>query len=250
MPRTRSRSPQDRNSLPVPGITSPVEVRRHPSARRMTLRVSRTRRAVIVTLPAQCGTDAVAPFVTRHIEWVRQHLGCLPTPVPFADGAIVPLRGVLHRVVFAGRRERGSPVVEIVGMDGGGRQIIVSGDLEHAPRRLLDWFAAEARRDIEVRVAVHAAVLGLKPRRIAVRDQVSRWGSCSTTGVLSFSWRLILAPPDVLDYVAAHEVAHLKEMNHGPRFWALCRQAMPAMDAARLWLRASGMDLHRYGVAE
>ena len=216
----------------------------------MTLRVSRTRRAVIVTLPAQCGTDAVAPFVTRHLDWVRQHLGTLPDPVPFADGAIVPLRGVAHRLVFAGRRERGSRVVEVQpGICGALPRLVIAGEPEHAPRRLLDWLIAEARRDLDIRVVVHAKALGLKHRRIAVRDQVSRWGSCSTTGVLSFSWRLVLAPPHILDYVAAHEVAHLAEMNHGPRFWVLCRKAMPDMDAARQWLQLSGMELHRYGVA-
>jgi predicted metal-dependent hydrolase len=97
-------------------------------------------------------------------------------------------------------------------------------------------------------VLFHAERLGLRAKRIAVRDQSSRWGSCSTTGVLSFSWRLVLAPPLVLDYVAAHEVAHLAEMNHGPRFWALVRQTMPEMDEAKLWLLRFGADLHRYGV--
>ncbi len=96
-------------------------------------------------------------------------------------------------------------------------------------------------------VTRHARTLGLKPVRIAVKDQASRWGSCSTTGVLSFSWRLILAPPAILDYVAAHEVAHLAEMNHGPRFWALVKRTVPQLDEARRWLHIYGMDLHRYG---
>jgi hypothetical protein len=89
--------------------------------------------------------------------------------------------------------------------------------------------------------------LGVKVRRITVRDATSRWGSCSTTGVLSFSWRLVLAPAAILDYVAAHEVAHLKEMNHGPRFWALVEQTYPDMRSAKRWLQAHGMELHRYG---
>lgn len=245
----RSRSSEGR--VPVPGISSPVEVRHHPTARRMTLRVSSTQRAVIVTLPRHCGTDAVAPFVARHIEWVRQHLGCLPEAVGFAAGAIVPLRGVAHRVEFAGPRPRGSPIVAVqpAQLPDELPRLVVSGDVEHAPRRLRDWLAGEAKRDLDERVTVHARSLGLTPKRIAVRDQVSRWGSCSTTGVLSFSWRLVLAPPHILDYVAAHEVAHLAEMNHGPRFWALCRRACPGMDPARAWLRKFGMELHRYDVS-
>ncbi|HXF55674.1 MAG TPA: M48 family metallopeptidase, partial [Hyphomicrobiaceae bacterium] len=95
----------------------------------------------------------------------------------------------------------------------------------------------------------HAANLKLKPKKIAVRDQSSRWGSCSTTGVLSFSWRLVLAPPYILDYVAAHEVAHLAEMNHGPRFWKLVERMVPRSGEAREWLRVYGMDLHCYGAA-
>lgn len=212
----------------------------------MTLRISRTRRTVVVTLPAQCGNEAVAPFVTRHLDWVRKHLGCLPEPVPFSDGALVPLRGELHRIVFQGPRPRDVGIVErLPGMP---PSLVVAGQVERAPRHLLDWLIEQARRDIEARVVVHARTLGLRPKRIAIRDQVSRWGSCSTTGALAFSWRLVLAPPNVLDYVAAHEVAHLAEMNHGPRFWSLCRKAMPEMDTAREWLRTSGIELHRYGV--
>ena len=106
---------------------------------------------------------------------------------------------------------------------------------------------AQAHSDLETCVKRHAVTLGLNARRIAVRDQSSRWGSCSTTGLLSFSWRLILAPAAILDYVAAHEVAHLAEMNHGPRFWALVRRTYPGLDDARRWLHVYGMDLHSYG---
>jgi len=125
----------------------------------------------------------------------------------------------------------------------------VAGDVTHAPRRLGDWLVDQARRDLDARVSWHSRRLGVKASRISVRDQTSRWGSCSTTGALSFSWRLILAPRHILDYVAAHEVAHLAEMNHGPKFWALVRRTMPDMDEARRWLQIYGMDLHRYGAA-
>ena len=105
-----------------------------------------------------------------------------------------------------------------------------------------------AQAALSERVQWHAENLGLRPRRVTIRDQVSRWGSCSSARVLSFSWRLILAPAFVLDYVAAHEVAHLKEMNHGPRFWAAVKRTFPRMDEARRWLRRHGAELHRYGL--
>ena len=123
----------------------------------------------------------------------------------------------------------------------------ISGDTDHAPRRFSDWLRAEVRRDIAASVAKHAKALGCTPKRIAVRDQATRWGSCSTSGTLSFSWRLIFAPPFVLDYVAAHEVAHMREMNHGPRFWRLVKDAVPATQKARIWLKRHGAELHRFG---
>lgn len=214
----------------------------------MTLRVSRTRRAVIVTLPLQCNLDDAGTFIHRNIVWVQEKLAALPEPVPFADGAIVPLRGARNRVVFCGPRRGEVPVREVAGSSF--PELHVAGEAQYAPRRLADWLVAEAKRDLDACVTRHARSLGLKPVRIAVKDQSSRWGSCSTTGVLSFSWRLILAPQAILDYVAAHEVAHLAEMNHGPRFWALVKRSVPQLDEARRWLHIYGMDLHRYGVSE
>lgn len=224
----------------------PVEVRRHPGARRLTLRVSRTRRAVIVTLPVQCDLGEAGSFINRNIEWVRERLNSLPRPVPFGHGALLPLRGEFHRIVFDGKRARGR-VVEQRAAEIGLPELRVSGRVEHAARRLRDWLFDEARRDLDARVMHHARNLGVKPKRIGVRDQATRWGSCSTTGSLSFSWRLILAPPRILDYVAAHEVAHLKEMNHGPKFWALVARTMPDMKDAKVWLQLYGIDLHQYG---
>lgn len=235
-------------------LDAPVEVRRHPSARRLTLRVSHTRRAVIVTMPLEVRVEEAQSFLERHIDWVRERLRALPHALPFNDGTVLPLRGVPHRLAFVGLRPRSiaadimRPVVWVERAAGDGMPTLcVSGHVEHAPRRLKDWLIAAAREDIASRVAVHSARLDLKPRRISVRDQSSRWGSCSTSGLLCFSWRLILAPPHVLDYVAAHEVAHLQEMNHGPHFWSLVLRSMPQMQVAKSWLTAHGRDLHAYG---
>jgi predicted metal-dependent hydrolase len=126
-------------------------------------------------------------------------------------------------------------------------RLAVAGEFDHAPRRLLDWLKRQANLDLRARVAVHADRLDLEPSRICVRDQATRWGSCSTSGALSFSWRLVLAPPLVLDYLAAHEVAHLAHMNHGKRFWKLVAKTMPQYQEAQVWLRKHGASLHRYG---
>ena len=115
------------------------------------------------------------------------------------------------------------------------------------PRVPRDWLKKQARLDLAERVAIHADNLGQRPKRITVRDQTTRWGSCSSSGVLSFSWRLILAPSFVLDYVAAHEVAHLEEMNHEPQFWALVDMLLENRKPAQKWLRDQGSSLHIYG---
>ena len=246
MGNTRAPRSLASESLKVSGLAEPVEVRRHPSARRMTLRVSRTRRAVIVTLPMQCNLAQAGNFLSSHIDWVRERLTSMPEPVPFADGGLVPLRGVPHKVVFAGIG-RGAPVRIVKTGDDAHDEIHVRGQIEHAPRRLRDWLISEAKKDVIARSQWHARNLGLRVGRVTVRDQTSRWGSCSSTGNLSYSWRLVLAPPPILDYVAAHEVAHLQEMNHGPNFWALVRKTYPDLDQAKEWLNVYGLDLHRYG---
>jgi predicted metal-dependent hydrolase len=196
----------------------------------------------------QCDLGEAGSFINRNIEWVRERLDSLPRPVPFCDGALLPLRGEFHRIIVTGKREPGR-VVQREPASVGLPELRVSGRNEHAARRLRDWLLEEARRDLDQRVLHHARTLGVAPKRITVRDQATRWGSCSTTGVLSFSWRLILAPARILDYVAAHEVAHLKEMNHGPRFWALVQRTMPTMKEAKCWLQLYGLDLHQYGTA-
>jgi predicted metal-dependent hydrolase len=232
-------------------IGAKLELRRHPGARRLTLRVSRTRRAVVVTIPLQCDLDEAGSFLNRHINWVRERLDSLPDPVPFAHNAIMPIRGEPHRIVFTGSastriitcHEPSNP------LRCQWREIHVPGPRAAAPRRLRDWLFDQARKDLDTRVMVHAKKLNLRPKKIAVRDQTSRWGSCSTTGLLSFCWRLVLAPAHVLDYVAAHEVAHLAEMNHGAHFWALVDKAIPDTSAAKSWLQVFGPDLHRYGPA-
>jgi predicted metal-dependent hydrolase len=235
-----------KSELELEALGAPIEVRRHPAARRLTLRVSKTRRAVIVTVPAECRMEEAGRFLKNNLDWVRDRLGRVPSPVPFADGARVPLRGVMHRVVWQGPM-RGSAIVWTEANGRGLPLLNVTGRVEHAPRRLHDWLVEQARTDLDVQVAMHAKALGAKPRSIRLRDQTSRWGSCTADGLLSFSWRLILAPSHVLDYVAAHEVAHLLEMNHGPRFWKHVARSMPRLEEAKRWLRMHGPDLHRYG---
>ena len=224
-----------------------VQLRRHRQARRYTLRIQATTREVILTIPPRGTLKEAGEFAQKHGGWIAARLGRLPEAAPFADGVVVPLRGVPHRIAHR-RGMRGTVWAEVA--DDGERLLCVAGNAPHLDRRVGDYLRREARRELETASLKFAAALGVAVKRITVRDQSSRWGSCSTTGMLSFSWRLILAPSHVLDYLAAHEVAHLVEMNHSARFWRLVQRLCPDHDRAKTWLDAHGADLHRYGLPD
>lgn len=246
----------------IKGLEIPMLLRRSLRARRFSLQVSEARRGAVLTMPVYSSFADADEFLSRHLDWLKERVAGLPEPVPFTDGAVIPVRGLAHVLRFPGTvRRRGVVWVEepedakvAPAWPAGARvakrrlpRLHVSGEEEHAPRRLLDWLKRQAHLDLKLRVDLHAKRLNLTPKRIFVRDQTTRWGSCSTTGALSFSWRLVLAPPFVLDYLAAHEVAHLAHMNHGPRFWAVVARTMPRHEEARDWLRKYGSSLHSYG---
>jgi hypothetical protein len=222
----------------------PVHVRRHRQARRYTLRIQAATRQVILTIPLRGTLKEAGEFAQKHGGWIAARLGRLPIAAPFADGALLPLRGVPHRIVHC-RGARGTVWTETSA--DGAALLCVAGDERHLARRIGDFLRREAKRRLETASLRYAADLDVTIRRVSVRDQSSRWGSCSTTGMVSYSWRLILAPDFVLDYLAAHEVAHLVEMNHSARFWRIVRRICPDQERAKVWLDVHGADLHRYG---
>ena len=223
-----------------------VRLRRHRQARRYTLRIDAPTREVVLTMPPRGSVREAKEFAQKHGGWIAARLKRLPEATPFAHGVEVPLRGEPHRIEHR-PRERGTVWVELG--DDGSHVICVAGEATHLSRRLLDYLKREAKRDLEAASRRAAAQLGVKLKRVSIRDQSSRWGSCSTTGVLSYSWRLILAPPFVLDYVAAHEVAHLKHMNHGRNFWRLVLTHCPDASRAKTWLKQHGAALHAYAAS-
>src|SRR6476646_465180 len=208
-----------------------VRLRRHRQARRYTLRIDAPTREVVLTMQPR--------------GWIAARLKRLPEATPFAHGVEVPLRGEPQRIVHR-RGERGTVWTET---DGSGQRLLcVAGEPPHVDRRISDFLKREAQRDLDAASRGYAAQIGVSIKRICVRDQSSRWGSCSNTGVLSFSLRIIRRPPFVLDYLAAHEVSHLVELNHSPRFWRLVKRLYPQLERAKVWLDANGTDLHRYGM--
>jgi predicted metal-dependent hydrolase len=188
-------------------------------------------------------------FAERHAAWIGARLRRLPAPVPFAPGEVIPFRGESHQIVHT-PNARGTGWVDdgmLAAITGYGRKLCVAGLPEHVSRRVADFLRQCAKRDLESAVRKHAAAIGKQPLRVTLRDTSSRWGSCTSAGHLNFSWRLILAPPFVLDYLAAHEVCHLVHLDHSPRFWKLLKSLCAETDRAEAWLTAHGSSLHRYG---
>lgn len=226
-------------TVDIQGRAVAVRLKRHARARRLVLRIAHDDDSVVVTLPPRASAREGLALVREQAAWIAGELAALPKRVPFEDGQVIPVLGRDY-VVRHCPQARGGVWVE-------GGALMVAGRPEHLARRVLDWLRREARRAIAARVRAKAAGLGRPPGRVTVRDTVSLWGSCAVNGDLSFCWRLVLAPVHVLDYVVAHEVAHLAVRGHGPRFWQTVRRLTPDADAARAWLRRFGTSLHRYG---
>lgn len=224
--------------LELDGQDVPLRVRRHPRARRLTLRIDRTGRGAVITIPAGIPLAEGLEFAHRQSGWLLHRLEKSPPPVELGDGVTIPFLGEPHLI----RHAPGGRGV-VTRRDG---EIHVSGRPEHLNRRLLDWLKKQAREKLAQTARSKAAIIERPIGRVTVRDTRSRWGSCSTKGNLSFCWRLILAPEFVLDYVAAHEVAHLIEKNHGARFWKLTGELTEDPERARAWLRIHGESLHRF----
>jgi len=234
------KSPPRPELLKIDGRLLEVRVRLNPRARRMIVKVNPATGEVSVTAPSRRGLSAAMDFARGEQDWIAGQLAKAPGPVALCIGAKFPFQGRMHEIVAAAR----GPAPVWADSD----TIWVRGRTAHAPRRVMDFLKREARKACEALVLHHGEKLGVKASRITVRDTLSRWGSCSSGRALSFSWRLIMAPDFVLDYVVAHEVAHLREMNHSPRFWAHVKSVAPDMEAAQAWLRSNGRELQRYGV--
>jgi predicted metal-dependent hydrolase len=230
-------------TLRIGGRSVSVKVRLNPRARRLIVKVHPSTGEVAIVAPSERSVPRALDFARQEGDWIAGRLAKVPEPVYLEPGDTVLFKGSLY--VLRLSPDRGGVWVD---NDATRPTIRISGQREHAPRRVEDWLKREARKLISRRINALAADLGVNVTRITVRDAASRWGSCSTTGAVSLSWRLIMAPNFVLNYVAAHEVAHLREMNHGTRFWRLVDKLVgpDEAQAAQAWLRDHGTELHRY----
>ncbi len=225
--------------LTIAGREVAVRVRKTARARRMTLRIDGAIDGIDLTLPRWVSVAEGLRFAESKRDWLTDRLAALPARVRFEDGALVPLAGREYRVRH---REAELPLVWLE------REEIRAGGAERGlPERIGAWIKDLAKRELARRAAEKAVRIGLPAPAVRLRDTRSLWGSCSPKGRLTFTWRLVFAPEAVMDYVVAHEVAHLKHMNHGKRFWALVDQLTADAAGARAWLRREGARLHRYG---
>lgn len=235
-------APQVSTLLLGDGREARLRVVINPRARQISLRLDPTTREVVAVAPNKRACARAKTFAAERATWIAAVLDRLPKAQAFLHGAEIPVRG--RPCLLRHEPGRGASRLEA-----GPPPALIAGGLDGADfaRRVRRFLLAQARADLTARVEAHAAALGARFTRIAIKDTRSRWGSCTRAGALAFSWRVILAPPPVLDYLAAHEVAHLKEMNHGPRFWALVAQLCPAHLEARAWLKRHGPALHAIG---
>lgn len=212
-----------------------VRLRVNARARRLILRVPRPGGAPVLTLPPGVARATALAFLREREPWLRERMGAVGTAVAVRAGVVLPYRG--GTLLLRGGAGR---IAEA------GGALLLPGAPETLGRRASAWLKERARQECLAAVTAHAARLGRGWGRITQRDTRSRWGSCTASGDLMFSWRLIMAPPEVLDYVAAHEVAHLAQMNHSPRFWAVVDTLCPLSAGPRAWLRREGAGLHAY----
>lgn len=214
----------------------PLRIVENDRAKRLTLRIDAGGRGLRVTVPPGLANGEVDRFLERHRGWLETRLAKVPDRPQVRPGIRIPLRGIPHLIVH----EPGTRGTVSLGEVDGKPALIVHGDRRHLPRRIADFLKREARQEIEALVAKHTAAIGRRAKAVRFKDTSSRWGSCTSDGALSFSWRIMMAPRPVIDYLVAHEVAHLREMNHGPGFWKLCKELCPDTERCKAWLKRNG----------
>lgn len=235
----RIRQPEPRpDTHQVSGRTLPLSIVENPRAKRLTLRIQPGDRGLRVTVPLGMAQAEIDRFLARNETWLEQKIAAMPDRPQVRPGIKLPIRGVNHTVVHQPGRG-----VTATRQGNGGPELIVYGNAEHLPRRAADFLKKQAKAEIEPLVARHAGTIGKPAKSVRYKDTVSRWGSCSSAGNLSFSWRIAMAPPAVINYLVAHEVAHLRHMDHSRDFWALCEELCPDTKRCKTWLKRNGGKL-------
>lgn len=217
----------------------PLILRRHPRAKNLKLRFEARSRSALLTLPPGISDRKAVQFANNHHDWLKGQYEKSPEATPLIAGETIPFQGQAVKIIHAPNKAAAIHMSE--------GQLIVGGTEAGFETRLQNWLIKQARSALNEAVEKFSPLLEHRPHKIMVRDTRSRWGSCSTRKTLSFSWRLIMASPDILHYVVAHEMAHLVEMNHSPAFWKIVEKLYPDWKRSRRWLKSEGNRLMLVG---
>ncbi len=213
----------------------PVLIKRHSRARKMKLRYDPANECAVVTMPPGANEKTAIKFVEQNLIWLDKQKASSPEQIFLSPGSCIPYKGETFIIIHSTDRSGRIQIED--------NSFIVGGPIEGFPVRLENFLKKQARLTIEPTAKEMSLLIGKRFGRIQIRDTSSRWGSCSSSGTLSFSWRLVLTPPEILRYVVAHEIAHLKEMNHSPAFWAVVDQMVDNAKSSRKWLKTEGQQL-------
>jgi predicted metal-dependent hydrolase len=219
--------------------THSITLKPSSTAKRLTMRLQAKTGNVVLTAPSRAKLSDIEAFALKNAGWVSARLANLPKAIPFANGETIWLRGEPHQIIHH-LELRGQISAE-------NNEIHVYGDKIGVARRVKLFLLLQAKADLTKATYYYAEKLGVEINSITLRDTSSRWGSCSSNGNMSYSWRIIFAPPFVLNYLCAHEVAHRQEMNHSPRFWRVVESLNSDKEAAHAWLKKNGSRLHLFG---
>ena len=214
-------------------------------ANRFIMRVNQQTSEFCVSRPMWRSIDEARIFVERNVWWISEQLMKLPARVQFRHGSIVPILGKEYKISHS-PKEFGNVWLK-ESLNNEMPELRVSGGSEHMARRVRDWLKKRAKDEVAYKAKKFSSLLNKEIKSVSVRDTRTRWGSCSSSGNLSFCWRLIFAPEKIVDYVCAHEAAHLVELNHSPRFWQTVHQLVGEWNSSKKWLKENGARLHRYG---
>jgi len=226
---------------PFDDISPDIDINISPRAKRMALRVDTKQRKIKLVIPKRTSINSAYEFALKNKSWILRNLAELPQPIAFDNGAIIPVMGQNRAINIAY-----NPNLKKTDIQMKNNEILVSTNKKDASMRIRRFLITLAKEELTTLAHEKAALIDKKIDRIDVKDTSSRWGSCSHDGRISFSWRLIFAPLPAFDYVVAHEVAHLKHLDHSPAFWQLCEKLSNQYGKGHRWMRDNGSELMRY----
>lgn len=216
----------------------PLKIVKSPRAKKLTLRIDSKEHLPILTLPRYCSQKKALEFVRAHTEWIKSTLAKLPTSHPFQNGDRISVFGKEVTISHQPQRRLGAKIENDL--------LVVSGEEEFINRRIKDFIKKKAADEFYKRSKKYAKKIGVEFNDVTIKDTKSRWGSCSSLNNLNYSWRIALAPEFVINYLMAHEVAHLAHPNHSQSFWQTVAKLIPDYEQGELWLKEHGRELYRF----